>query len=152
MWRAVPRGAGLEAPGSAIICVSGRIPWVGAGEVIVVADAQDRLALVGRHVHDKAPLAVVAAEAGVPLRTAQRWLAAYLAKGYLREHFDAVAEGVNLRGYFVWSLMDNFEWAWGYSRRFGLIHLDYDTQVRTIKDSGRWYSQFIAARTAEQRS
>lgn len=75
---------------------------------------------------------------------------------YLREHFDAaadaVAEGVDLRGYFVWSLMDNFEWAWGYSRRFGLIHLDYDTQVRTIKDSGRWYSQFIAAHTAESRS
>ncbi len=63
---------------------------------------------------------------------------------YLDAHFRAahraIGDGVDLRGYFVWSLMDNFEWAWGNARRFGLIHLDYDTQKRTIKDSGHWFA------------
>jgi beta-glucosidase len=46
-----------------------------------------------------------------------------------------------MRGYFAWSLMDNFEWAEGYRMRFGLVHVDYDTQVRTIKKSGKWYRE-----------
>jgi len=53
---------------------------------------------------------------------------------------DLVADGFPLRGYFAWSLMDNFEWAKGYQMRFGLVHVDYDTQIRTIKKSGKWYS------------
>ena len=61
---------------------------------------------------------------------------------YLQAHFDAasraLAAGVPLRGYFIWSLMDNFEWAHGYSKRFGLVYVDYATQKRTIKQSGRW--------------
>ena len=68
---------------------------------------------------------------------------------YLREHFRAAAraieDGVPLRGYFVWSLMDNFEWAEGYSKRFGIVRVDYDTQRRTIKDSGRFFRDVIAA-------
>ncbi|MFG2041099.1 GH1 family beta-glucosidase [Dactylosporangium sp. NPDC048998] len=68
--------------------------------------------------------------------------------GYLRAHLAAVHEaitaGVDLRGYFVWSLLDNFEWAFGFSRRFGLIHVDYATLGRTVKASGRWYSEAIA--------
>ncbi|MFD1746867.1 GH1 family beta-glucosidase [Rhizobium helianthi] len=52
---------------------------------------------------------------------------------------DLVAEGIPLRGYFAWSLMDNFEWAEGYRMRFGLVHVDYETQLRTIKKSGKWY-------------
>jgi beta-glucosidase len=67
---------------------------------------------------------------------------------YLEAHVEqvarAVAAGVPLRGYFVWSLLDNWEWAEGYSKRFGLIYVDYTTQARTIKDSGHWYSRFIA--------
>lgn len=51
-------------------------------------------------------------------------------------------------GYFAWSLLDNFEWAWGYTKRFGIVHVDYDTQVRTVKDSGRTYAQVIAAHRA----
>ncbi len=48
-----------------------------------------------------------------------------------------------LRGYFAWSLMDNFEWAWGYTKRFGMIHVDYATQLRTPKTSARWYADVI---------
>ena len=50
-----------------------------------------------------------------------------------------------MRGYFVWSLMDNFEWAYGYSNRFGLVYVDYETQARTLKSSAHWYSRVIAA-------
>lgn len=68
---------------------------------------------------------------------------------YLRSHLAAVREaidrGADVRGYFAWSLLDNFEWAFGYDKRFGIIHVDYDTQVRTVKDSGREYARIIAA-------
>lgn len=67
---------------------------------------------------------------------------------YLREHFlqaqQAISEGVPLLGYFVWSLTDNFEWAVGYTQRFGIIYVDYPTQRRIVKDSGHWYSKVIA--------
>ena len=56
---------------------------------------------------------------------------------------DALASGVDLRGYFAWSLMDNFEWAYGYERRFGLVHVDYDTQVRTLKHSAKGFQAFL---------
>lgn len=66
---------------------------------------------------------------------------------YLHEHLTqvrlALDDGVNLRGYFVWSLLDNFEWASGYSKRFGLVYVDYATQQRLVKDSGEWYAQVI---------
>jgi len=62
---------------------------------------------------------------------------------YLLQYSRAIQEGVDIRGYFVWSLLDNFEWCEGYSRRFGLVHVDYETQKRTIKDSGYWYKKVI---------
>lgn len=65
--------------------------------------------------------------------------------GHLRAVHDAIAEGVDVRGYFVWSLLDNFEWAEGYSQRFGLVHVDFDTQVRTPKASYRWYADQVRA-------
>ena len=72
---------------------------------------------------------------------------------YLRDHFvqaaRAIAEGVPLRGYYVWSLMDNFEWAYGYSKRFGLVYTDYATQQRTPKASARWYGRVIAENAVE---
>ncbi|MFC7340174.1 GH1 family beta-glucosidase [Saccharopolyspora griseoalba] len=72
---------------------------------------------------------------------------------YLRQHFriahQAIADGVDLRGYFVWSLLDNFEWALGYSKRFGIVHCDYDTQRRTVKDSGHWFRRSAAANAVE---
>jgi beta-glucosidase len=68
---------------------------------------------------------------------------------YLRQHILQVGlarqDGVDVRGYFVWSLLDNFEWAHGYSKRFGIVHVDYDTQQRTLKDSAHWYRQLIAS-------
>lgn len=66
---------------------------------------------------------------------------------YLARHVAAAADaldaGVPLQGYFAWSLLDNFEWSFGYTKRFGLIHVDYATQQRTLKESARWYQQLI---------
>ena len=63
--------------------------------------------------------------------------------GHLRACHDALAAGVDLRGYFLWSLMDNFEWAEGYAKRFGIVHVDYTTQQRVLKDSAKWYREVI---------
>ncbi|MBK8907779.1 MAG: beta-glucosidase [Rhodospirillales bacterium] len=69
---------------------------------------------------------------------------------YLRDHLlaahDAIRHGVDLRGYFAWSLLDNLEWAWGFSKRFGLVHVDFATQQRTIKASGRLYADMIQSK------
>jgi len=62
---------------------------------------------------------------------------------HLQAGVDAIEQGVDLRGYFAWSLLDNFEWAFGYEQRFGIVHVDYDTQVRTPKDSARAYADVI---------
>ncbi|MDT4958452.1 MAG: beta-glucosidase [Pseudonocardiales bacterium] len=68
---------------------------------------------------------------------------------YLRGHLAAVhaaiAEGVDVRGYYVWSLLDNFEWSFGYSKRFGVVHVDFETLQRRFKDSAYWYRDVIAA-------
>jgi beta-glucosidase len=75
---------------------------------------------------------------------------------YLYGHIDAVGiatdAGADVRGYFVWSLLDNFEWAWGYDRRFGIIRVDYDTLQRTWKDSAHWYKNLAATNTLSPRS
>ena len=71
---------------------------------------------------------------------------------YLRHHLRAAREamrrGVDLRGYFVWSLLDNFEWALGYSKRFGIIHVDFETQKRTMKESAKFYQEVVRSRGA----
>ena len=71
---------------------------------------------------------------------------------YLRDHLravhDAIAAGVDVRGYFAWSLLDNFEWSLGYSKRFGIVHVDFATQARTPKDSARFYADVIATNGA----
>ena len=70
---------------------------------------------------------------------------------YLHDHIDAMgaarAAGADVRGYFVWSLLDNFEWAYGFDRRFGVVRVDYDTLERTVKDSGRWYRELVRTGT-----
>lgn len=86
----------------------------------------------------------VAADGSVPDRERQ---------DYLRRHFTAahraMQRGVDLRGYFVWSLLDNFEWGYGYAKRFGIVRVDFDTLERTVKDSGVWYQDLIRTRTVE---
>ncbi len=62
---------------------------------------------------------------------------------YLGKVYDAYSEGADIRGYFAWSLLDNFEWAEGFQKRFGIVHVDYETLKRTVKDSGYWYRDFI---------
>ncbi len=70
---------------------------------------------------------------------------------YLQAHVGATMaareEGVPVHGYFVWSLFDNFEWARGYAQRFGIVHVDFDTQERLVKESGRWYGQLARSGT-----
>jgi beta-glucosidase len=63
--------------------------------------------------------------------------------GHFRAAHQAIAQGVDLRGYFVWSLLDNFEWDQGYSKRFGIVYVDYPTQRRLLKDSAHWYRDVI---------
>ncbi len=67
---------------------------------------------------------------------------------YIREHLKgvhrAISEGLPVSGYFLWSFLDNFEWAYGYSKRFGIVHVDFETQKRTAKSSALWYSKLIA--------
>ncbi len=63
---------------------------------------------------------------------------------------DAIDSGVTVTDYMAWSLMDNFEWSLGYTKRFGIVHVDYGTQVRTPKDSARWYAELAAALKARR--
>ena len=72
-------------------------------------------------------------------------------RGHLGAILDAIDEGAPVHGYFYWSLLDNFEWAWGYDKRFGLVRVDYDTQERTVKDSGLAYSAIIRDRALQGR-
>ena len=73
-------------------------------------------------------------------------------QAYIKRHFAACSRamdsGVDVRGYFIWSLMDNFEWAFGYERRFGLVHVDFETQQRTLKRSALAYAEFLRERAA----
>src|SRR5690606_9058031 len=67
---------------------------------------------------------------------------------YLKQHLKQVLrarqEGMNVNGYFIWTLTDNFEWAEGYHPRFGLVYVDFNSQKRIIKSSGKWYADFLA--------
>jgi beta-glucosidase len=69
---------------------------------------------------------------------------------YLEAHIEQVLrakrDGIDIRGYFVWTLMDNFEWAEGYNPRFGLVHVNFETQERTVKESGKWYREWLGTR------
>ena len=110
------------------------------------------LAIILTRLHrEYAPKAIVIAESGAAfddhlngngaIRDQQRI-------DYLQRHIATVAEvlrqGVPIKGYIVWSFLDNFEWAQGYRKRFGLVYVDYPTQQRTVKESGHWYANFIA--------
>ena len=72
----------------------------------------------------------------------------------MRQHVEALdrarAAGVDVRGYYVWSLLDNFEWEYGYDKRFGIVFVDFATQRRIPKRSALWYRDLIAARSSER--
>lgn len=139
-------------------------PWVGAGDIdfyqppgtrtmmqwsVDATGLHDVLARVGRE-HPELP--IVVAENGAAyddyvdpsgrVRDAERI-------AYIRSHLaavrQAIADGVDVRGYFVWSLLDNFEWSYGYSRRFGIVYVDFATQRRWLKDSARWFAAVASA-------
>ena len=65
-------------------------------------------------------------------------------RDHLREVHRAIARGIDIKGYMYWSLTDNFEWQHGYGKRFGLIHIDYATMKRKLKESGRWFARVIS--------
>jgi beta-glucosidase len=67
-------------------------------------------------------------------------------RGHLRGVRRAAAEGLPVAGYYVWSILDNFEWSHGYSKRFGIVHVNFGTGARTVKESGRWYSRVARER------
>ena len=108
--------------------------------------------ILTRIYRDYGPKAIVVTESGAAFD--DQWdgnnhVNDWLRVQYLREHVAMVAQvmgrGVPVKGYFVWSLTDNFEWGEGYSKRFGMVYVDYPTQRRIVKDSGYWYASFIAS-------
>lgn len=103
-----------------------------------------------RFLHERYRLPVIVTENGISLadwpaldgRVSDPQRIDFLER-YLAALGRAIEDGADVRGYFHWSVMDNFEWAEGYKQRFGLIHVDYETQRRTLKDSAHWYRNFI---------
>ena len=100
--------------------------------------------------NDYHPAKVLITENGIPVPDGldlDKRVRDYRRIRYLRDHLaqihQAIVDGIPITGYFVWSLVDNFEWSLGYHPRFGLVHVDFESQVRTIKESGRWYAQVI---------
>lgn len=71
-------------------------------------------------------------------------------RDYIRAVGRAIAQGAPVKGYFAWSLLDNFEWAYGYSQRFGLVYIDYPTRRRVLKESARWYAAFVRRQSGSQ--
>ncbi len=128
---------------------------MGTGWEVYPAGLTDLLVRLQR---DYAPPAVVVTENGAAFD--DRWNGnGYVHDPerlyYVREHLQALgralAQGIPLRGYFLWSLLDNFEWAEGYSKRFGMIYVDYPTQRLIVKDGGRWYANFVTTQRKSQR-
>jgi beta-glucosidase len=154
----VRAGTGTRTPGPAGATLPS--PYPGASEVGFEEAGTERTAM-GWEVHaagltgvltrlaaDYGPPPMYVTENGAAFRDTvtangrvhDRERTAYLA-AHLKACRDAVAAGVDLRGYFVWSLLDNFEWAWGYDMRFGLVHVDFASQRRRLKDSALWYAE-----------
>jgi beta-glucosidase len=134
-------------------------PWIGSHDVEFVSrglpttemgweiDAQGLYDVLTRVHRDYPPIPLHVTENGAAFpdeladgRVADPDRVAYL-DGHFRAAHRAIADGVDVRGYFVWTLMDNFEWGFGYSKRFGLFHVDYETLARTPKDSARWFAE-----------
>ena len=127
-YRKVPRTAmGWEINGNGLANILKRFWKYGGVKEIMVTEngAAFRDTVSGGRVHDEARIAYF--------------------KEYLGAMLRAKQEGINITGYLAWTLMDNFEWGEGYKARFGLVHVDHQTQLRTIKDSGYWFRDFLTA-------
>jgi beta-glucosidase len=132
-------------------------PWVNAEEVVFVprdlpvtdsgweinADGLTDLLVSLRDSYPNLPLYITENGAAFPDLTTDDYDRVSFLESHLQAAYSAIQQGVDLRGYFCWSLLDNFEWAEGYAKRFGLIHVDFSTQVRTPKRSALWYSQVV---------
>lgn len=138
-------------------------PWVGAGHLDFLP-AQPPLTEMGWNIdpsglgemlrriaqrYPDLPIAITENGAAFPDRVTDGRIEDTDRIDYVARHIaqieTAVAEGIDVRAYFLWSLLDNFEWAFGYSKRFGIVHVDYETQARTLKASGEWYRDLIRA-------
>ncbi|WP_219463527.1 GH1 family beta-glucosidase [Nonomuraea rhizosphaerae] len=136
-------------------------PWVGSEHVSFVnggrpvtsmgweIDQGGLVEVLERVARDYPPIPLVVSENGAAFedvlehgRVHDAERVAYF-EAHLRACREAIEAGVPLEGYFAWSLMDNFEWAWGYGKRFGLVHVDFESQRRVLKDSAIWYSEII---------
>ncbi len=108
--------------------------------------------LITRVWKDYQPKSIIVTENGVPVpdtlgadgQVHDEKRISYLYR-HMQQVHRAIADGAPVKGYFVWSMLDNFEWAFGYQMRFGLVHVDYDSLKRTVKDSGKWFAKVIQA-------
>jgi beta-glucosidase len=116
----------------------------------IAPDALEELLLRLHREHPEQPLLITENGAAFRDEIADGAVHDGARREYIEEHLAATLRaresGVDVRGYLVWSLLDNFEWGYGYAKRFGIVHVDYDSQVRTIKDSGARYAEWIRAR------
>jgi beta-glucosidase len=119
------------------------LPLTDSGWEVNPAGLTDLLVQL-HHTYPDLPLYVTENGAAYPDRLDDTDRVSFL-DGHIRAVHAAIEHGVDLRGYFCWSLLDNFEWAEGYAKRFGLVHVDFATQVRTLKQSAHWYAQIIAS-------
>lgn len=152
-------GAGADGHGH-----SRFTPWVGAGDVDFLAQPGPRTAMGWNidpngmvellvRMHEEYPsLPLMITENGAAFHDvpdADGTVHDPERVAYLHDHIDAVGAameaGADVRGYFLWSFLDNFEWAYGFDRRFGIIHVDYETQRRIWKDSAHWYRELVAS-------
>jgi beta-glucosidase len=129
-------------------------PVTASGWPVVPAALTELLTMLAERYGDRLPPVhitengcSVSDEASADLIADQRRIA--FLDGHIRAVHNAIVAGVDVRGYFVWSLMDNFEWGEGYHQRFGLVHIDFATQRRTPKASFAWYRDLIASQLAD---
>jgi beta-glucosidase len=115
----------------------------------------DGLYQFAHRVHRDYAIPIIVTETGVPDKPDVQPGHDPYRIAYLTEHLDAVrraiADGVSIKGFHAWSLLDNFEWARGYTQRWGLVRVDFATQRRTLKASAHWYAKVIAQRSLAPR-
>ena len=147
---AAPTDVGSAWPGNDHISfVANGLPQTGMGWEIDPGGLRDMLIRLSRD-YPGVPLVVTENGSAFEDTLVDGRVADDKRVSYLRDHVDAMSQAlaadVPLTGYFAWSLLDNFEWAWGYNKRFGIVYVDFENQRRIIKDSGLWYADLIAGR------